>query len=290
MNWRSARKSSANTRVRAPRPPDVEASEGASGAESSDGSAVSWFWIAAKFVLGTALVLGTASAIAFSAYRFLVTSSRFAIDRAEVSGSRRFTEEQVLALSGTRVGANLFALDVAAAERALTTNAWIISARVTRKLPSTLVITVTERVPAALAVLDGGLFLLTRDGHTIKAVESGDETDFPIVTGLSLADLNTDRTRATELVSNALAVQREYERLPMSKIYPTEEIHLEEDGKLSLVVGTKGMTLYLGKESYRQKLLMASRVVGNLRARGQVPAVVFLDNSAHPERVVARMR
>jgi cell division protein FtsQ len=165
-----------------------------------------------------------------------------------------------------------------------------VGAKVARKLPSTLVISVTEQVPAALASIDGTLYLVTREGKPIKVLESGEESDFPVVTGLKVQDMSTDRSRATELIANALNVLRDYERLPMSKIYPTEEIHLGADGKLDLVVGAKGMTLQLGTGAYRQKLLMASRVVANLRGRGQVPAVVFLDNEAHPERVVARMR
>jgi hypothetical protein len=35
---------------------------------------------------------------------------------------------------------------------------------------------------------------------------------------------------------------------------------------------------------------MAERVIGQLAAKGRVPGIVFLDNIAHPERVVVRMR
>jgi cell division protein FtsQ len=286
MNWRPAQKNVANTKkARAQRDSEQVGAETGEPAQR-----VAWGWLIAKFLVGAAVVLGAAAAIALGAHHFLVTSSRFAVVRVEATGSRKFTEEQLLSMAGSQRGANLFALDAEAAERLLTASPWLQTARVSRKLPGTVVIRVTEHVAVALAALDGTLYLVARDGHPIKALEPGEEADFPIITGLGASDINTDRARAIELLGKALGVQREYERLPLSKTYPTEEIHLTADGKIDLVVGAKGMTLHLGAGPFRQKLLMASRVVGNLRARGQVPAVVFLDNEAHPERVVARMR
>jgi hypothetical protein len=35
---------------------------------------------------------------------------------------------------------------------------------------------------------------------------------------------------------------------------------------------------------------MAERVIAELAAKGRTPGLVFLDNEAHPERVVVRMR
>jgi hypothetical protein len=36
--------------------------------------------------------------------------------------------------------------------------------------------------------------------------------------------------------------------------------------------------------------LMGEQVVGEMRRKGRSPGIVFLDNQAHPERVVVRMR
>jgi cell division protein FtsQ len=57
-----------------------------------------------------------------------------------------------------------------------------------------------------------------------------------------------------------------------------------------LVVGELGVSLVVGKGPVEQKLLMAARVLGKVRAKGELPKVVFLDNEAHPERVVVRLR
>jgi cell division protein FtsQ len=48
--------------------------------------------------------------------------------------------------------------------------------------------------------------------------------------------------------------------------------------------------LALGQPPYARKLAMASEVMGELRAKARTPGIVFLDNQAHPERVVVRMK
>jgi len=57
-----------------------------------------------------------------------------------------------------------------------------------------------------------------------------------------------------------------------------------------LTAGKTGVTLHLGRGPWRRKLLMADRVIERLARRGRVPGIIFLDNRAHPDRVVVRMR
>ena len=83
---------------------------------------------------------------------------------------------------------------------------------------------------------------------------------------------------------------RQYERLGMAKVHPAEEVNLAASGYTVLTVGQKGIALELGRAPFARKLAMAAEVVGELAAKGRTPGLVFLDNEAHPERVVVRMR
>ncbi len=227
---------------------------------------------------------------AFGANHFFVTTQRFGIEQVETEGSRRFSDEQLLSLAGVARGDNLFALDLEQAERQLSANPWIATARITRRIPDTLTISVSEHVAVALAAIDSTLYLVTRDGLPIKALESGEQSDYPIVTGIDAEALRVDRARALERVAAGVEVLARYGRLPLSKGYPAQEVHMADDGAVSLVVGNSGITFHLGKGSLRQKLLMAARVLARVGARKQIPSIVFLDNEAHPERVVVRLR
>jgi cell division protein FtsQ len=253
-------------------------------------SAGALLWSALKLASGLAVVVGASLAVAWSAHHYALTSPRFAIHTVDLVGAKRNTLEQVKAQSGFNLGDNIFALDTDAAERKLLENPWISEVKVTRRLPSTLRVELTEREATAVVSLSEHVYLVTREGVPFKEVEPGDPYDMPLITGASPENLARDRTREIERIQTGLEVLRQFERVPLSKVYPAEEVHLADAGDVTLTCGKDGVTLELGTGPWRKKLLMAEEVVGELRKKGRTPGIVFLDNQAHPERVVVRMR
>jgi cell division protein FtsQ len=247
-------------------------------------------WAGLKLCVGFAVVASISVAIAWGAHRYALTTPRFAIREFQVKGNRRFSADQLGRLAGIERGQNLFAVDTDAAAARVLENPWIRQVKVGRELPATVRIEVAEREAVAATILEDGLYLVTPEGVPFKAVEAGDPSDLPIVTGLGARDLMIDRARAVDRIAVALEVLRDYEGLPLSRVYEAEEVHLAPDGTVVLTIGKRGMALYLGTGPFRQKLLMAARILGKLQPGGQLPGILFLDNQAHPERVVARMR
>lgn len=268
---------------------DLDAPELALSDEEPPRGPRAWLWPGIKLAFGVLLVVGSALVVALGAHRFAVTSERFAVVEVQATGNRRFNEDQLLRLAGAKRGDNLFVLDLAAAESRLLENPWISSAQVSRRLPGTLRIEVSEHVAEAIAVIDGSLYLVTREGRPIQQVESDSEINTPMITGVSGEDLAADRARAAERLALGVDILRKYARLDVAQAFPAESIHLAADGGVSLIVGSAGIALELGKGPFRQKLLMAARVISKVRSRGETPGIVFLDNEAHPERVVVRM-
>lgn len=243
-----------------------------------------------KLCAGIAVVVGISVAIAWGAHRYAVTTPRFSIRQLEVRGNRHHGGDQLAHLAGVERGQNLFAVDTVAAERKLLENPWVRTAKIGRELPATLRIEVTERDVAAVTVLENALYLVTPEGEPFKEAEPGDPTDLPVITGITPRDLAIDRARAIDRIAVGLEVLREYQALPLAKVFEPEEVHLDPGGAVTLTIGKKGMTLPLGHGPFRQKLLMAARVIAKVQATGELPGIVFLDSEAHPERVVVRMR
>jgi len=253
-------------------------------------SAVALLWSALKLASGLAVVVGASLAVAWSAHHYALTSPRFAIRTVDLVGAKRNSLEQIKTDSGVRVGANIFALDTDAAERKLLENPWISEVKVTRRLPNTLRIELTEREASAVVALGERLYLVTHEGVPFKEVQAGDPYDMPLISGVSPENLQRDRKREIERIQTGLEVLHQFERIPLSRVYPPEEVHLADAGDVTLTCGKDGVTLELGTGPWRKKLLMAEEVVGELRKKGRTPGIVFLDNQAHPERVVVRMR
>jgi cell division protein FtsQ len=246
--------------------------------------------LALKLFAGLAVVVIASSAVAYSLHRYALTTHRFAIQKVELKGGRRVTPEKVRATAGIELGKNLFAFDTKKAEEALLGDPWVSSARVTRELPSTLRVEISERDAYAVAVLGERPWLVTRDGEPFTEVRADDPYDLPVLSGVSAQAIARDRASAIERLKLGTDLLRQYERLAVAKVHPAQEVALNTSGHTVLTVGKSGITLELGRPPYARKLSMAERVISELRQKGRAPGIVFLDNDAHPERVVVRMR
>jgi cell division protein FtsQ len=162
--------------------------------------------------------------------------------------------------------------------------------RITRKLPHTLRVQLQEHEAAALASLDGEVFLVDGKGEPFKAWQTGDVSDLPVLTGVTLEALAKDRAGAVARLATGLSVLEHYERLPVSRVQRPQEVNMAPDGAVVLVVGAKGVSLHLGQGPWPRKLLMVAEVLRQFDRQRELPGVVFLDNELHPERVVVRMR
>ncbi len=247
-------------------------------------------WSSLKLVAGIVIVLGSALAVAWGAHRYATTTPRFALRELALTGNSRTSEARVRELGQLSLGENLFRVDLAAVEQRLLTDPWIEQVKVERRLPGALAVALTERQAVALAVVGDRAYLLTAEGEPFKQLGVGDPFDLPTVTGISTENLARDRARELERVRLGLEVLRQYGRVPVSQVHPAQEVQLVDDGSVRLVVGRAGTTLALGHGPWRKKLLMAAKVLGTVQRRGREAGIVFLDNEAHPERVVVRMR
>lgn len=187
-------------------------------------------------------VIGAIGGTAWAGYRFVTTSSRFAINAIEVHGNHHVTGDQVRAALPVALGDNVFAANLDGLTRELRTNPWVASADAHRILPRTLVIDVREHVAAAVADL-GGLYLVDADGRPFKRVELDDGAGLPIVTGLDrtafVADpVTTARTIATALA--ALATWNDGHRPSIG------ELHVDLHGALTLHTYDQATAIQLG--------------------------------------------
>lgn len=245
---------------------------------------------ALKVASGVILVVLTSAAVAWGVYRYALTTPRFAVRKLDVQGSRRLTDERVAKLAGLEMGRNIFQVDVELAERRLLTEPWVREVKLTRQLPNTLRVQLVEREAAAIASISDELYLVTQAGEPFKRLEPSDPYDLPVVTGISATALAQDRQLEIQRIGEGLELLRSYDRIAPSKVHPAQEVHLSEDGAAQLIVGERGISLQLGKAPWRKKLLMAERVLQQLARKGRTPGVIFLDNQAHPERVVVRLK
>jgi cell division protein FtsQ len=131
------------------------------------------------------VAIAAAAAAASGVIAWVVSSPMFQVDRLRVRGAARLSGAEIeTLLSGLR-GRNILAVDLEHFRRRALESPWVAAATLSRVLPSTVDIEVTERVPIAIARFGGQLYLV--DGAGVIVDEFGPdyrEFDLPIVDGL----------------------------------------------------------------------------------------------------------
>jgi len=243
-----------------------------------------------SLVTGIIVVISASVMVAWGLRRYLRSSPRFSVRTVQVEGNHRRTPHQIAKLAGIEAGKNVFTVEEEVSEAAVTADPWVADAEVRVELPNQVTITVTEREAHALAALEGRLYLVDTEGHVFKTLEPGDPEDLPVVTGIDSDTIARDRDAVAKRVRRALDLVSDLHQQKIAERYPVQEIHLDEDGSVTVVVGTDGISLVFGRPPFRQKVAKAERILQELRYRKVKQAVMFLDNEAHPERVVVRMK
>lgn len=138
-------------------------------------------WIAAGAV---ALVLGLAGG-----FRLVRGLSFFQVRRLELAGGRYLTAAEVARRLAVPAGTSVFA-DLAPLEKKARRIPGVVTARVTRRLPGAVRVTIQEAEPVALAEQKGRLVLLDASGAELPFDPTQPATDLPVaqpdaaVTGL----------------------------------------------------------------------------------------------------------
>lgn len=245
-------------------------------------------------IVGKVLLAGIIAAAAIASGRLLEThlksSPAFATQTIEVSGNKHLSPEQIATAAGLALGRNIFEVSPEDAKARLESHPWIAEASVERRLPRTYQITLRERVPSALLVLDGSLYLVAEDATVFKRVGPEDPVDLPVITGIERARFVRDRAFRTSILVEAVALLHDYRSAGLWRRAPIAEVHVEPDEGLSLYVGEDPLLVRLGRGPYRPKFQKLRRIFDGLEGRGAQASYVYLDNVRRPDRATVRLR
>ena len=178
---------------------------------------------------------------AWLGYRFVTTSSRFAITEITVHGNHRVATADAIAELGFQAGDNIFTAGLDSGLRALRADPWIASATAHRELPHAVSIEVTERTPVAIVDL-GGLYLADATGHPFKKL-AGEDDALPVVTGLDRDAYSADPEGTAAAVVEALAALGAWNGAQRPAI---GEVHVGPHGTLVLHTYEHATAIQLG--------------------------------------------
>lgn len=112
-----------------------------------------------------------------------VGGAGFEVKHVEVRGLKRMQDLPVYAVAFDQESVAMPLVDLDGTRERLLQFGWIKEARVSRRLPDTLVVDVVERAPAAVWQMDGRLQLIDAEGVVLEGVALDSLPDLPLVIG-----------------------------------------------------------------------------------------------------------
>ena len=110
----------------------------------------------------------------------------FRVSKIEVVGAESYTAEEIIEAAGIEVGDNLFFIDRSGAGSRVTTKLpYIEKASISRNLPSTVTIHVTESRAIACLTVEGEMWALDSGCKVLSQTTTADMGDLILVTGLT---------------------------------------------------------------------------------------------------------
>lgn len=181
----------------------------------------------------------------------------------DVTGEHRLSEQRILKIAGIGPATDVFHLDLGAVERHLERNPWIAVAVVTRRLPSTITVKVSERRPIALTrTPDGRLAYMAVDGTVLAPAPA--RTPLPeVVTAATSTD------DAAALSAGAVVARG----LPRSLVPQVASISVDDSGAVTVLMRS-GVTAAYGDASEPE-------------AKGQALKAVLDYASTQPQAIVS---
>lgn len=162
----------------------------------------------------------------------------FKAEDIAVTGNSRYTQQQIVEASGVELGDNLFFMnkyDVAG--RINGALSYVESVSITRQLPNTLCIHITECTCAVALVQDGKAWVLCDTGKIVDAVDAGKAEDYALVTGLTLSEPRLGQPMAADEANEParqqlLVILQQLRAKGM--LGDVQEIHLEDESIITI--------------------------------------------------------
>ncbi len=217
--------------------------------------------------------------------QMLLESGYFDVDQIRVEQQVRVSEGDILDASDIKIGDSLFDLELHMIGRKIEEHPWIARAEVERAFPNQVVIRVVERQVRAIIDLDY-LYYLDREGAVFKMLESGDELDYPVITGIDRQSLLDHPDQTQNCLDLALSLIEMLEQRQLFNLDDVSEIHYDQQEGLIVYTRIGGVPVQIGKQNYYAKLDRLEAIYDELEPR--LLALKYIDLNV-TDRVIVKV-
>jgi cell division septal protein FtsQ len=172
------------------------------------------------------------------------------LERIEVEGTSKTTPEAIRARLSRFMGRNLLDLALADVVETAGTDPWVRDVSAKRILPHGLRLKVTERRPAAIAVLDSVAHVIDEEGFDIGPCGEDLAYDLPVLTGLD----SLEKGARPEALSRGATLVRRLRAVRNAWASGISEVDVARPDRVAIVTAAPGPRLLLDPERIERNL------------------------------------
>lgn len=179
---------------------------------------------------------------------FLAVALFFKVERFEIIGNTRYDEAEIIQTLGVEKEDNLILLNKREIMQALHKKfVYMDEIQVTRGLPDTLRVVITECQPVAAAAYEGGCFLLDAKGKVLEEISGERPTGYLSVYGLDAAGMQVgeylstatgERERQLQLLLGVLAEANLTDKITYISVENLTSLELGYENRFNVLLGS----------------------------------------------------
>lgn len=190
---------------------------------------------------------------------FFLQSPVFRVKAVEVNGTSQLRRDQITALAGVAKGVNIFKANLKQAQSKVALNPMVKQVEITRHLPATIIINITERKAIGLVPNPGHFTVVGEDGYCLALVNDLASINLPIITGVKAPkampgqNINDGKLRAALAYLSAM---------PLNMRAAVSEINVSDLNNIRMFTIDKAEVRFGDLTRIKEKIKLYQGVIG----------------------------
>ena len=185
----------------------------------------------------------------------------FLISDLIVEGNQRVSTAAIIDSVALPAHSSILQVDLKEVAAAILRNPWIKTARVSRRLPATLLVYVSERAPRAVVAVDRS-YLVSEDGLILQEASPSEMSDLPLLKLYADHPLETGERIDPARVEQGAYLWQRFHQGTLGPDVQVREIQMEGDGSYTVLLDHGLPYLRFGeKDSLQRQLDRLARAI-----------------------------
>jgi cell division protein FtsQ len=205
-------------------------------------------------------------------YKYLVSSPYIKLREIQITGVDDGIKRELIKMSGLNKDLCLLTINPGEIKAKMERHPWIRSVELEKQFPHTLLIKAEKQLPRALVSFDK-MYYMNRWGKVFKELDQDDNMDYPVITGISRSQDDTDEKLT--LASGILDLFAS--ETGLWSISNISEIHVNNGGDALVYSISLPFAVRIGGGNLEEEKNKLKQLVAHLENTGGIDAVKVID-------------